>query len=136
VAFIYIKRIANVPPKDLLEKAIVKGLNPYLFHSQIFSYKNEEFKEHIYEILEVKDGEMLLYLNTTLSQFILNNKIRKGDLIILEDIGQTPSLVYNGRELIFLTKNIFWNIFQLIIIFKIMIYLILYILTQQILNFI
>ncbi len=142
---LYLKRISNAPPKDLLEKAIKQGLNPYLFYARIFEYKDEIPKIYINKYSEFKEpnSELLLYLNTILSKFTKDNGVRRGDMIILESIYyERPLLIFDGKNYDFIGNNIYIKDYELyqkflklmisqsLIIFKILIYLRLYILIR------
>jgi len=103
---LYIKRIANAPPKDLLKKAIFQGLNPYLFHSRVFNIDKipeklnfmlfNYFHGEMYEEDDMQKLIQELNSNTTLS-IINNNKVRKGDLVTLGS-GSFIS-IFNGNKL-------------------------------------
>jgi hypothetical protein len=116
---LYIKRIANAPAKDLLKTAISMGLNPYIFHSRTIEYEgditNHNFsRRRIREILgygyDAERDSLLKHINQTLVQFIVDKKIRKGDMVSIEEIDyQThyadyhtiPHVIYDGKELVY-----------------------------------
>jgi hypothetical protein len=116
---LYIKRIANAPAKDLLKKAISMGLNYYIFHSRTVEYSgditNSDFPRSIIRgILEYGDDaerdSLLKHINKTLAGFIVDEKIRKGDMISIEEIDyQTyyadyhtiPHVIYDGKKLVY-----------------------------------
>jgi hypothetical protein len=78
---LYLTKIDNAPAKDALETAIEKGLNRYIFYSAEFQYYgNCDIFPDNYRDIEEKHMDVI---NAHLSDFIKENKLRKGDVIRL-----------------------------------------------------
>jgi len=98
---LYQNRIANAPPKDLLEEAIERGLSRDYFYAKVIRVGASSLTYGLnYE--DLKDTTLLQKINLELQDTIKQNKLRYGDILVLgAGDGYYPIIfIYNGTDLI------------------------------------
>jgi hypothetical protein len=98
---LYQNRISNAPPKDLLDKAIEKGLNQDYFYAKVVHVPTSNFTYSL-NPEDLKDASLVEEVNQELKETVKNNKLRYGDILILGagDGYNGIKFIYNGANLI------------------------------------
>jgi hypothetical protein len=107
---LYIKRIANAPAKNLLEKAIAEGLNQYIFRSRVFVFDKILTEEYINKMknlvysTDLEDQELKLDFLEGFNKLFSNKKMRKGDALCLTNDSTffIPEIIYDGTKYVYM----------------------------------